>query len=159
MIMKKLIIILCFIFLFVVNISAKNTQGWNFPEEPEIGDMFWKTDINALYEFDGTWNQVCMSTWDTWEEPKEPRLCDVWYKPDGTHNKWDGEKWINTNRVGHICRVDLKTNEDTIYYIWDGKECVKEYIEKPIDDRERLCWQDKEGEIWCHYGYINSIKE
>jgi len=71
-------------------------SGTSFPSNPKVGDLFYRTDEDRVYRFNGTtWEKVVVTIGEGTEFPWSPKTGDLFYRTDEQRlYKWNGSQWI-----------------------------------------------------------------
>lgn len=86
--------------------ACPGSQGTSFPSSPVDGQLFYRTDLHALFRYDATlgeWISLDLTTGHGTSFPSNPREGDLFYRSDeDTLYRYNGSAWEVVGRKGMI---------------------------------------------------------
>ncbi|MHA1290285.1 MAG: hypothetical protein ACTSPB_23120, partial [Candidatus Thorarchaeota archaeon] len=115
---------------------ATMPSGTSFPSNPRAGDLFYRTDEDRVYRYNGTsWVKIVVTTGEGTSFPANPRTGDLFYRTDeNTLYRFDGSNWKAVHALsqhgdslpsdGRVGDFFFNTTENALYR-YNGSQWVE----------------------------------
>jgi len=119
-----------------LQMPATMPSGTSFPSNPRAGDLFYRTDEDRVYRYNGTsWVKIVVTTGEGTSFPANPRTGDLFYRTDeNTLYRFDGSNWKAVHALsqhgdslpsdGRVGDFFFNTTENALYR-YNGSQWVE----------------------------------
>ncbi|RLG24507.1 hypothetical protein DRN85_07575 [Methanosarcinales archaeon] len=82
--------------IYLVSSHLEVPSGTSFPSNPSEGQLFYRTDLDACFRYNGSsWDKITKTSGEGTSFPSNPSVGDVFYRTDeGKFYRWDGSSWV-----------------------------------------------------------------
>jgi len=81
--------------IYLVSQHLEVPSGTNFPSSPSTGQLFYRTDLDACYRYNGSsWDKIATTSGEGTSFPANPSTGDIFYRTDeNSLYRYDGSSW------------------------------------------------------------------